>query len=279
MMQTTIISADWLLSQDSDRITILDASYFLPTMGRDGRAEFVQEHIIGAQFFDIDTIKDETDPLPHMMPSASIFEAAMRDIGVHSDQQIIVYDNSPFLSSARAWWMLRYFGHLAVCVLDGGMEAWKQAGGKTEQGNPPAETGSFTAGPPEKAGLILFDELRKAVENGSAQQIIDARAADRFNGLAPEPRAGLRAGHIPGSLNLPINSLLDKQTGKLKTEQELQKLFDDAGFDMNLPSVTTCGSGVTAAGLTLALAILGKTDIRLFDGSWSQWGASDAPIK
>ena len=279
MMQTTIISAEWLLSQDSDRITILDASYFLPTMGRDGRAEFVQEHIIGAQFFDIDTIKDETDPLPHMMPSASIFEAAMRDIGVHSDQQIIVYDNSPFLSSARAWWMLRYFGHLAVCVLDGGMEAWKQAGGKTEQGNPPAETGSFTAGPPEKAGLILFDELRKAVENGSAQQIIDARAADRFNGLAPEPRAGLRAGHIPGSLNLPINSLLDKQTGKLKTEQELQKLFDDAGFDMNLPSVTTCGSGVTAAGLTLALAILGKTDIRLFDGSWSQWGASDAPIK
>lgn len=278
MMQTTIISAEWLLAQDSDRITILDASYFLPTMGRDGRAEFVQEHIIGAQFFDIDTIKDEADPLPHMMPSASVFEAAMRDIGVHSDRQIIVYDNSPFLSSARAWWMLRYFGHLAVCVLDGGMEAWKQAGGKTEQGNPPAETGSFTAGPPEKAGLILFDELREAVENGSAQQIIDARAADRFNGLAPEPRAGLRAGHIPGSLNLPINSLLDKQTGKLKTEQELQKLFDDAGFDMNLPSVTTCGSGVTAAGLTLALAILGKTDIRLFDGSWSQWGASDAPI-
>ncbi|MGB2374497.1 MAG: 3-mercaptopyruvate sulfurtransferase [Candidatus Puniceispirillaceae bacterium] len=278
MMQTTIISAEWLLSQDSDRITILDASYFLPTMGRDGRAEFVQEHIIGAQFFDIDTIKDERDPLPHMMPSASVFEAAMRDIGVHSDQQIIVYDNSPFLSSARAWWMLRYFGHLAVCVLNGGMEAWKQAGGKTEQGNPPAETGSFTAGPAEKAGLILFDELRKAVENGSAQQIIDARAADRFNGLAPEPRAGLRAGHIPGSLNMPINSLLDKQTGKLKTEQELQKLFDDAGFDMNLPSVTTCGSGVTAAGLTLALAILGKTDIRLFDGSWSQWGASDAPI-
>ena len=278
MMQTTIISAEWLLAQDSDRITILDASYFLPTMGRDGRAEFVQEHIIGAQFFDIDTIKDERDPLPHMMPSASVFEAAMRDIGVHSDRQIIVYDNSPFLSSARAWWMLRYFGHLAVCVLDGGMEAWKQAGGKTEQGNSPAKTGSFTAGPPEKAGLILFDELREAVENGSAQQIIDARAADRFNGLAPEPRAGLRAGHIPGSLNLPINSLLDKQTGKLKTEQELQKLFDDAGFDMNLPSVTTCGSGVTAAGLTLALAILGKTDIRLFDGSWSQWGASDAPI-
>lgn len=277
-MQTTIISAEWLLAQDSDKVTILDASYFLPTMGRDGRAEFAQEHIIGAQFFDIDGIKDEGDPLPHMMPPAPVFEAAMRDIGVHSDRQIVVYDNSPFLSSARAWWMLRYFGHLAVCVLDGGMEAWKQAGGKTEQGISPGETGSFTAGPPEKAGLILFDELREAVERGSAQQIIDARAADRFNGLAPEPRAGLRAGHIPGSLNLPINALLDAQTGKLKTAQELQKLFDDAGFDMQQPTVTTCGSGVTAAGLTLALAILGKTDIRLFDGSWSQWGASDAPI-
>ena len=278
-MQTTIVSAEWLISQDSDKITILDASYFLPTMARDGRAEFEQEHIIGAQFFDIDNIKDEADPLPHMMPTAAIFEAAMRDIGVHSDRQIIVYDNSPFLSSARAWWMLRYFGHLAVCVLDGGMAAWKQAGGKTQQGTQAPETGTFTAAPPEKAGLILFDELRKQVENGTADQIIDARAADRFNGLAPEPRAGLRAGHIPGSLNLPINSLLDKETGKLKTEQELQKLFDDAGFDMALPSVTTCGSGVTAAGLTLALAILGKTDIRLFDGSWSQWGASDAPIE
>ena len=277
-MQTTIVSADWLLAQDSDKVTILDASYFLPTMGRDGRAEFDQEHIIGAHFFDIDAIRDEADPLPHMMPPAPVFEAAMRDIGVHSDRQIVVYDNSPFLSSARAWWMLRYFGHLAVCVLDGGMNAWKQAGGQTEQGISPGEAGTFTAGPPEKSGLILFDELREAVESGTAQQIIDARAADRFNGLVPEPREGLRAGHIPGSLNLPINSLLDAQTGKLKTAQELQKLFDDAGFDMQQPTVTTCGSGVTAAGLTLALAILGKTDIRLFDGSWSQWGASDAPI-
>ena len=278
-METNIVSAQWLLAQNSAAITLLDASYFLPTMGRDGRAEFETEHIIGAQFFDIDTIKNEEDPLPHMMPDAAVFEKAMRDIGVDSEKQIVVYDNSPFLSSARAWWMLRYFGHLAVCVLDGGMAAWKAAGGQTEAGNPNPAQGNFQAGTPQQAGLILFDTLHADVTSGKADQIIDARAADRFKGVAPEPRAGLRAGHIPGSLNLPINSLLDSETGKLKPAETLQKLFDEAGFDMGKPAVTTCGSGVTAAGLTLALAILGKTDIRLFDGSWSQWGASDAPIE
>ena len=278
-METNIVSAQWLLAQNSAAITVLDASYFLPTMGRDGRTEFEIEHIISAQFFDIDTIKNEEDPLPHMMPDAVVFEKAMRDIGVDSEKQIVVYDNSPFLSSARAWWMLRYFGHLAVCVLDGGMAAWKAVGGQTEAGNPKSAQGNFQAGNPQQAGLILFDALHRDVTSGKADQIIDARAADRFKGVAPEPRAGLRAGHIPGSLNLPINSLLHTETGKLKPAETLQKLFDEAGFDMGKPAVTTCGSGVTAAGLTLALAILGKTDIRLFDGSWSQWGASDAPIE
>ena len=278
-METNIVSAEWVLAQDSATITFLDASYFLPTMGRDERAEFETEHIIGAQFFDIDHIKNDRDPLPHMMPDAAVFEKAMRDIGVDSENQIVVYDNSPFLSSARAWWMLRYFGHLAVCVLDGGMSTWRAAGGQTEAGNPTPVRGNFQAGSPQQAGLILFDTLHAEVTSGKADQIIDARAADRFKGIAPEPRAGLRAGHIPGSLNLPINSLLDKETGKLKSAETLQKLFDEAGFDMGKPSVTTCGSGVTAAGLTLALAILGKTDIRLFDGSWSQWGSSDAPIE
>ena len=277
-MQTTIVSADWLIAQDSAAITILDASYFLPTMGRDGRSEFAEEHILGAAFFDIDAIKDESNPLPHMMPDAAVFEAAMRDIGVCSNKQIVVYDNSPFLSAARAWWMLRYFGHRAVCVLDGGMAAWKAAGGQTEKSTIAPEVGDFSAAVPYEAGLISFDELRRDVENSSADQIIDARAGERFNGLAPEPRAGLRSGHIPGSLNLPIGSLLDG-SGKLKPAEKLQKLFDEAGVDMGMPAVTTCGSGVTAAGLTLALAILGKTDVRLFDGSWSEWGASDAPIE
>ena len=153
-MQTTIVSADWLMAQDSAGITILDASYFLPTMGRDGRSEFAEEHIVGAAFFDIDAIKDEANPLPHMMPDAAVFEAAMRNIGVCSNKQIVVYDNSPFLSAARAWWMLRYFGHQAVCVLDGGMAAWKAAGGQTEKSATAPEAGDFSAAAPYEAGLI-----------------------------------------------------------------------------------------------------------------------------
>ena len=171
-MQTTIVSADWLMAQDSAAITILDASYFLPTMGRDGRSEFAEEHIVGAAFFDIDAIKDEANPLPHMMPDPAVFEAAMRDIGVCSNKQIVVYDNSPFLSAARAWWTLRYFGHRAVCVLDGGMAAWKAAGGQTENGATAPEAGDFTAAAPYEAGLISFDELRRDVENNSADHVI-----------------------------------------------------------------------------------------------------------
>ena len=278
-MHTTIVTADWLLAQAADSVVLFDATYFLPTMGRDGRAEYENSHIPGARFFDIDGIKDDTSDLPHMIPSAEVFQDAMRALGLNKGQQVVVYDNSPFLSSARAWWMLRYFGHLPVAVLDGGLRAWQAAGGTTTDDIPPAATGTFTASAPADAGVITFAELEAAVRNGSSDQIIDARAADRFAGTAPEPRAGLRAGHIPGSLNLPIGEILDKETGRLKPVDQLDSLFATAGLSMDKPAVTTCGSGVTAAGLTLALAILGKTDIRLYDGSWSEWGASDAPIE
>ena len=278
-MHTTIVTADWLLAQAADSVVLFDATYFLPTMGRDGRAEYENSHIPGARFFDIDGIKDDTSDLPHMIPSAEVFQDAMRALGLNKGQQVVVYDNSPFLSSARAWWMLRYFGHLPVAVLDGGMRAWQAAGGTTTGDIPPVATGTFTASAPADAGVITFAELEAAVRNGSSDQIIDARAANRFAGTAPEPRAGLRAGHIPGSLNLPIGEILDKETGRLKPADQLDSLFATAGLSMDKPAVTTCGSGVTAAGLTLALAILGKTDIRLYDGSWSEWGASDAPIE
>ena len=278
-MHTTIVTADWLLAQAADSVVLFDATYFLPTMGRDGRAEYENSHIPGARFFDIDGIKDDTSDLPHMIPSAEVFQNAMRALGLNKGQQVVVYDNSPFLSSARAWWMLRYFGHLPVAVLDGGMRAWQAADGTTTGDIPPPAIGTFTASAPADAGVITFAELEVAVKNGSSDQIIDARAADRFAGNAPEPRAGLRAGHIPGSLNLPIGEILDKETGRLKPADQLDSLFATAGLSMDKPAVTTCGSGVTAAGLTLALAILGKTDIRLYDGSWSEWGASDAPIE
>lgn len=278
-MQTTIVTADWLLARPDADILIFDASYFLPTMGRDGRSEYDKAHIPGAVFFDIDGIKDEASDLPHMIPSAEVFQETMRALGLRQDQQIVVYDNSPFLSSARAWWMLRYFGHLPVAVLDGGLRAWREAGGELTSAVPALTYGSFTASAPVQADVITFAELEGAVRAGTAEQIIDARAADRFAGEAAEPRPGLRAGHIPGSLNLPIGDILDSKTGRLKSADELAALFAAAGLTMDKPAVTTCGSGVTAAGLTLALAILGKTDIRLYDGSWSEWGASDAPIE
>lgn len=278
-MQTTIVTADWLLARPDADILIFDASYFLPTMGRDGRSEYDKAHIPGAVFFDIDGIKDEASDLPHMIPSAEVFQETMRALGLRQDQQIVVYDDSPFLSSARAWWMLRYFGHLPVAVLDGGLRAWREAGGELTSAVPALTYGSFTASAPVQADVITFAELEGAVRAGTAEQIIDARAADRFAGEAAEPRPGLRAGHIPGSLNLPIGDILDSKTGRLKSADELAALFAAAGLTMDKPAVTTCGSGVTAAGLTLALAILGKTDIRLYDGSWSEWGASDAPIE
>ena len=278
-MQTTLVTADWLLSQSDADILICDATYFLPTMGRDGRAEYEQAHIPGAVFFDIDGIKDEASDLPHMIPSAEVFQAVMRGLGLRDGQQIVVYDDSPFLSSARAWWMLRYFGHLLVAVLDGGLRAWREAGGEVTSAVPALSSGNFTASAPAEADVITFAELERAVRAGTADQIIDARAANRFAGQAPEPRPGLRAGHIPGSLNLPIGDILDKDSGRLKPADELAALFAKAGLAMDRPAVTTCGSGVTAAGLTLALAILGKTDIQLYDGSWSEWGATDAPIE
>ena len=278
-MQTTIVTADWLLARPDADILIFDASYFLPTMGRDGRSEYDKAHIPGAVFFDIDGIKDEASDLPHMIPSAEVFQETMRALGLRQDQQIVVYDDSPFLSSARAWWMLRYFGHLPVAVLDGGLRAWREASGELTSAVPALTYGSFTASAPVQADVITFAELEGAVRAGTAEQIIDARAADRFAGEAAEPRPGLRAGHIPGSLNLPIGDILDSKTGRLKSADELAALFAVAGLTMDKPAVTTSGSGVTAAGLTLALAILGKTDIRLYDGSWSEWGASDAPIE
>ena len=278
-MQTTLVTAEWLKVQSAEEVMIFDATYFLPTMGRDGRSEYNKAHIPGAVFFDIDGIKDEASDLPHMIPSAQHFQVAMQNLGLKSDQQVVVYDNSPFLSSARAWWMLRFFGHQAVAVLDGGGRSWKAAGGTLTDKVFDLPKGTFQAGASANADVITFAELEQAVRSGQADQIVDARAADRFAGTAPEPRPGLRAGHIPDSLNLPIGDILDKTTSKLKTANELSQLFAKAGLVMDKPAVTTCGSGVTAAGLTLALAVLGKTDIRLYDGSWSEWGASDAPIE
>ena len=198
-MQTTLVTAEWLKVQSAEEVMIFDATYFLPTMGRDGRSEYNKARIPGAVFFDIDGIKDEASDLPHMIPSAQHYQNAMQNLGLKAGQQVVVYDNSPFLSSARAWWMLRFFGHQAVAVLDGGGRSWKAAGGTLTDKVFELPKGTFQASASAKVDVITFDELEQAVRAGLAGQIVDARASDRFAGIAPEPRPGLRAGHIhPG---------------------------------------------------------------------------------
>ena len=264
--------------QDDDNILIFDATFVLPTMNRNAPIEFEQIHIPRAQFFDIDKIADQNSDLPHMVPSAEAFGAMMRDLGVNNDHKVVIYDNSPFLSAARAWWLLRLFGKQDVFVLDGGMPAYVTAGGVTTHGRAKAlPMGNFTPQAP-LANLMLFEDLRKNIEDGAPLQIIDARPQGRFDGTTPEPRAGLRSGHMPGAINVPVTDLLNKQSGLLQDTQSLKEIFTKAGLDFTRPAITSCGSGVTAAGLTLALAELGKYDVALYDGSWAEWGASDAPI-
>lgn len=274
-----LVSAEWLITHlNDDNLFIFDATFVLPTMERDAAAEFEQTHIPGAQFFDINAIADTSSDLPHMVPSAADFSHMMQELGLSGHHKVVIYDNSPFLSAARAWWLLRLFGKADVFVLNGGLPAYVKAGGPIAHGTAqPRETGDFTAAP-ALAQLILFDELRRQIEAGDDLQILDARPAPRFHGQAAEPRPGLRAGHMPGAMNVPVTALLNKQTGMLKELSELRAEFEQAGLDFAKPAITSCGSGVTAAGLTLALAELGKDDIALYDGSWAEWGASDAPI-
>ena len=247
-------------------------------MNRNAKDEFSACHIPHAQFFDIDAIADNTSHLPHMVPTAEAFSEMMQDLGMNNDDKIILYDNSPFLSSARAWWLLRLFGKDNVFVLDGGLTAYKLAGGQISDGDVrQIEKGNFTSSE-AMAQLITFDDLRDRIASDDNLQILDARPTARFNGTVPEPREGLRSGHMPGAINVPITDLIEKDTNLLLKPAKLKAIFDEAGLDFDLPAITSCGSGVTAAGLTLALAELDKYDIALYDGSWAEWGASDAPI-
>ena len=274
-----IVSADWLQqNQSQPTVKICDASSHLPTTGRDAQAEFLARRIQGARRFDINIIADITSPLPHTLPSADIFAGHMRALGLNDDDHIIVYCDSVHLSAARAWWMLRLFGHAKVSVLNGGLQSWLAIGGATDSGAPSAvPAGQFSIRSAVGANAINLAGLRALVEDGVAGQIADARSAGRFAGTEAEPRAGLRAGHIPGSSNVPISSLLSG--GALKDKAGLAAAFEAGGIDTDRPVITSCGSGVTACGLALALAILGNEKTFVYDGSWSEWGASDAPIE
>ncbi|HCK0916198.1 3-mercaptopyruvate sulfurtransferase [Klebsiella michiganensis] len=278
MSTSFFVAADWLAEHiDNPEIQIIDARMAPPGQEeRDLNAEYQAGHIPGAVFFDIEALSDHTSPLPHMMPRAEAFAVAMRELGVSSDKHLVVYDEGNLFSAPRAWWMLRTFGVEKVSIVAGGLEGWRRDGLPLEQGLPELPEGDFDGRVDPLAIKRLTDVLLVSHE-GSAQ-IVDARPAGRFNGQVAEPRPGLRSGHIPGALNVPWTELVIN--GELKTTDELNEIFARQGVDFERPIIASCGSGVTAAVVVLALTTLGVNGVSLYDGSWSEWGArTDLPIE
>lgn len=274
MTTPLFVSADWLQEHYNDeRLQVLDARLLPPGMEavRDVQAEYLAGHLPDAPYFDIEALSDHTSPYPHMLPRAESFAVAMRELGVSSDKHLVVYDEGNLFSAPRAWWMLKTFGVAQVSILAGGLQGWKEAGFALATGAVTLPEGEFEAHADESQVKRLTDVLLMSHEGGA--QIVDARAANRFNAEVDEPRPGLHRGHIPNSLNVPWNSLVEQ--GKLKPEAELQTLFADAGVDITQPVVASCGSGVTAVVVILALTALGARDITLYDGSWGEWGSRD----
>jgi thiosulfate/3-mercaptopyruvate sulfurtransferase len=266
-----LVSTEWLAAHlNAPDVRILDASWHMPGSARDARAEFEAAHIPGARFFDIDEISDEQSSLPHMAPPVEKFVSRMRGLGIGDGHRVVVYDTHGLFSAARVWWLFRLFGKRDVAVLDGGLPKWRAEGRPVEDGVPILRDRHFTAR--RDASLVRdVTQVAATAKLGDAQ-IVDARSAARFRGEAPEPRPGLRSGHIPGSKNLPYGELLSPD-GTMKDVPELRGAFEAAGVDVTKPAITTCGSGISAAILSLALERLGNRSHALYDGYWAEWGA------
>ena len=267
----SLVSTQWLEQElGAPDLKVIDATFFLPGTGRDARAEFEQAHIPGAVNVALDEVSDSDSPFPHMLPPAHKFASRIQSLGGRDGARFVVYDNSPLHSAARIWWMLRAFGAHYVALLDGGFQKWTAEGRPVEAGRKPHRHGHFTALLDESA-MIGKMELGGLVGAGS-HEIVDARSAERFAGGDAEPRPGLASGHIPGARSLPQSNLFNPDNS-WKRGDALRAAFDAAGVDLDKPMVTTCGSGVTAAVLLFGAHLLGKDDVRLYDGSWSEWGA------
>ncbi|MGA9251246.1 MAG: 3-mercaptopyruvate sulfurtransferase [Roseobacter sp.] len=267
---TTLVSTNWLAAHLKDPdLRLLDASWYLPEAGRNAKDEYDEAHIPGARFFDIDEISDQRSDLPHMAPPIEKFMSRMRAMGIGDGHQIVIYDGAGLLSAARVWWLFKLMGFETVAVLDGGFPKWKAEGHALEDMPPMVRDRHMT--------VRFQNQLVRDVTQVSAASklndhvIVDARAAGRFRGDAPEPREGLRAGHIPGSRSVPFTTLLNKDR-TMKSPEECRAVFEAAGVDLSKPVITTCGSGVTAAILALALERLGHRQWSLYDGSWAEWG-------
>jgi thiosulfate/3-mercaptopyruvate sulfurtransferase len=265
-----LVSADWLLANiEAPDVRVVDATYFAPFTNppETGRQAWMRGHIPKAAFFDIDDIADTSSHLPHMMPDAVKFSSRVRRLGLGDGNRIVIYDQNNFFAAARAWWMFRVMGHDDVQVLDGGLSAWVEEGGALDDMPPVSSERHFT--PRVRSDLVMDTQALEKLVGSARTTIIDARPDGRFFGRVPEPRAGLRSGHIPGSVNLPGSELVTEH-GRMKPAADLKRLFKNP----NAPTVTTCGSGVTAAITALALARLGNWDVAVYDGSWTDW-ASD----
>jgi thiosulfate/3-mercaptopyruvate sulfurtransferase len=276
-----LVSTDWLAERlGAPDVKVADATWFLPPMGRDAKQEYREAHIPGAVYFDIDDIADNESPLPHMLPDAAKFSSRVRKLGLGDGVRIVLYDNNRYSASARAWWMFRVFGHGDTAVLDGGLAKWRAEGRSVDDAVVTPREAHFTA----RQNHLLVRDLEQMRANlvSRRELVIDARAAGRFAGSEPEPRAGLRRGHIPGSVCLPYLDLI-RPDGTLAPADELRRRFEavgaKAGSDRQ-PIATTCGSGVTAGTLALALYEIGVPEVAVYDGSWTEWGGrADTPVE
>ena len=274
-----LVGTDWLAAHLSDpHVRVVDGSLKLPGVTPTARQDYDQAHIPGAVFFDIDDICEPGTSLPHMIPTPELFAQKVGALGIGEDDRVVVYDSAGLSSAGRAWWMLRMFGHHNVAVLDGGLPKWRAEGWPLD---------AVVRNPPQRRFTTRFDpslvrDKRALIENLATrrEQIVDARAAGRFDGTVPEPRPGMRSGHIPGSRNVPYELVTDPRTRQLKSADDLRELFADAGVALDRPVVTSCGSGVTACALAFALHLIGHPGAAVYDGSWSEWGLpGDTPIE
>ena len=270
----SLVSTDWLAQHLGEpRLTIVDSTWFMPASGRSGHDEFLERHIPGARFLDIDEVSDHLNPAPHMLPSAQEFGGAMERLGIGRDDRIVVYDNSPTRNAGRGWFMLRHFGADKVSILDGGFQKWIAEGRPTESGEPEPREARFD--PQERRNETV---TKQQLLGGAGFPWVDARGKGRFEGTEPDPRPGVAAGHAPGCRNLPFSAVY-REDGRFKSVDELRCVFEEAGIDPMRPFIASCGSGVTAVSLLFAAHLLGNDDTQLYDGSWSEWGADPATPK
>ena len=272
--QSPLISTDKLAEGLNDTsLRIVDASWYLPAMNRNGRTEYNNAHIPGAVYWDIDQIADQGSPLPHMMPTSNQFESQMEELGINNDTTVVIYDGLGMFSAARPWWMLSAFGHKNVFILDGGLPKWMAEGRPQNADKPKFSRCSYTANL-DDSFIRSAEEVLDNIHTKSAQ-MVDARSQGRFNGKEAEPRPGCRSGHIPGAVNLPFDYLIDPQTKTLLPEHCLRTRYENVGIDLDKPTITSCGSGVTACILALGMYVLNKPNVSVYDGSWSEWGTQD----